>query len=171
MQACKDPVWMASSSYCKQSHFLHNWLCRLARTPCGWLAAPTTLLAHSALRMSLPQGNSPFVNNLTKDYWLFNKFVCTATAIPFIYSFSGNICFKFSAFCLCSVIYFSYQTPNGEKCSAVLPLEVLVPLLSAVWLELMGSPGSHGLACSPCQKVCWSKGPYFQWFFDHCSHL
>ncbi len=40
-------------------------------------------------------------------------------------------------------------------CSAVSPLGVPVPLLSAAWLEGMGSPGSHGLACSPCQKVRW----------------
>ncbi len=64
MQACKDPVWMASSSY----------------YPPGTFCAED----ESATR------KFSIVNNLTKDYWLFNKFVCTATAIPLIYSFSRN---------------------------------------------------------------------------------
>ncbi len=72
--------------------------------------------------------NKPDIDIL--EFFQQQALTFTATTIPFIYSFSGDICFKFSAFCLCSVGLFLLQMlelitkENYHKNEQTLPLYV-----------------------------------------------
>ncbi len=67
---------------------------------------------------------------------------CTATAIPFIYSFSGNICFKFSAFCLCSVsqtfcLAVFFHQDFKIHCQVLIFIRILISFKSTVYHKTM----------------------------------